>query len=307
VVLTLLVADKSVTVGVKASAIAHMMVTMHHFLQALSEVTPAVGVQEDALRNLIHGGLYDYSVEFQRLMDSLRKMVRQIVTSTNTRLLSILLEGCSGTGKSAIAASLGLIESDDSNSGIFPFVKVISPEQYLGMGEAAKSHEISRAFDDAYKSPLSLIILDNIERLLDYTPIGPRFSNTVLQTLAVLISRCPPNPSHKLVIIGTTADGYILESMQLKASFTVVRTVPMVCTPSHFRRVFELTNTLVSPAELSRFKFESYCPMSIKTLLFLVDMVKQNSSSSIDTNTIITADCFEECARNAGLFKDEIF
>lgn len=36
-------------------------------------------------------------------------------------------------------------------------------------------------FEDAYKSPLSIVILDDIERLLEYVAIGPRFSNAVLQ------------------------------------------------------------------------------------------------------------------------------
>ena len=50
----------------------------------------------------------------------------------------------------------------------------------VGMAEATKSSRITKVFEDAYKSPLSLIILDDIERLLDYVNIGPRFSNVVL-------------------------------------------------------------------------------------------------------------------------------
>ena len=49
-----------------------------------------------------------------------------------------------------------------------------------------------QVFDDAYKSKLSLIILDDIERLLEYVSIGPRFSNSILQTLLVLVKRVPP-------------------------------------------------------------------------------------------------------------------
>lgn len=45
----------------------------------------------------------------------------------------------------------------------------------------AKSSQITRVFEDAYRSPLSVIILDDIERLLEYVAIGPRFSNIVLQ------------------------------------------------------------------------------------------------------------------------------
>jgi hypothetical protein len=49
-----------------------------------------------------------------------------------------------------------------------------------------------QVFDDAYKSTLSCIILDDIETLLDYVAIGPRFSNLVLQALKVLLKQLPP-------------------------------------------------------------------------------------------------------------------
>lgn len=42
------------------------------------------------------------------------------------------------------------------------------------------------------QSPLSMVVLDDIERLLEYVGIGPRFSNTILQTLLVLLKKQPP-------------------------------------------------------------------------------------------------------------------
>ncbi len=48
---------------------------------------------------------------------------------------------------------------------------------------------------DAYKSPMGVVILDDIERLLEYSPIGHKYSNTVLQTLLVFMKRLPPNVS----------------------------------------------------------------------------------------------------------------
>ncbi|RRT78260.1 hypothetical protein B296_00008986 [Ensete ventricosum] len=50
----------------------------------------------------------------------------------------------------------------------------------------------NKVFEDAYKSQLSIIILDDIERLLEYVAIGPRFSNLISQTLMVLLKRLPP-------------------------------------------------------------------------------------------------------------------
>ncbi|KAK2110948.1 hypothetical protein P7K49_010694 [Saguinus oedipus] len=55
-------------------------------------------------------------------------------------------------------------------------------------------------FDDAYKSQLSCVVVDDIERLLDYVPIGPRFSNLVLQALLVLLKKAPPQKEFMLKV-----------------------------------------------------------------------------------------------------------
>ena len=83
--------------------------------------------------------------------------------------MTLLLEGDQRCGKTALAAKLAL-ESD------FPYVKMISPENFVGYTEIAKVHKIVKMFEDAYKSELSLIILDDIERIMEYIDIGPRFS-----------------------------------------------------------------------------------------------------------------------------------
>jgi vesicle-fusing ATPase len=82
----------------------------------------------------------------------------------------VLLEGENGSGKTAMAAKIAL------ESG-FPYVKMISPEQFVGFTDFAKVQAIVKIFNDAYKSPLSLIVLDDIERLIEFIHIGPRFSN----------------------------------------------------------------------------------------------------------------------------------
>lgn len=48
------------------------------------------------------------------------------------------------------------------------------------MTEEAIVNKISKIFNDAYKSPLSCIMIDNLERLIEYVDIGPRFSNAIL-------------------------------------------------------------------------------------------------------------------------------
>ena len=40
---------------------------------------------------------------------------------------------------------------------------------------------------DYFRSNQSCVVVDNIERLLDYGPIGPRYSNLTLQVTSILI------------------------------------------------------------------------------------------------------------------------
>lgn len=111
--------------------------------------------------------------------------------------MSILLEGPPNAGKTALAAKLAL-------SSDFPFIKICTPDDMVGFTESAKCLQIRKIFDDAYRSQLSCIVVDNVERLLDYGPIGPRYSNLTLQALLVLLKKQPPK-GRKLLVLCTSS------------------------------------------------------------------------------------------------------
>lgn len=64
--------------------------------------------------------------------------------SEHTPLLTCLLEGPPGAGKTALAATVGL-ESE------YPFVKIISSDNMVGYSEQAKANQIAKVFEDAYR------------------------------------------------------------------------------------------------------------------------------------------------------------
>jgi len=148
-------------------------VSMADFLQALEENKPAFGADNENLSNCVRGGIFEYGGQFNEIYKTGTNFVNEIKNSQKNTLLSILLEGKNGSGKTALAAKLAL-ESQ------FPYIKMISPENFVGYSEVGKINAIVKVFEDAYKSPLSLIILDDIERLIEFIHIGPRFSNPIL-------------------------------------------------------------------------------------------------------------------------------
>lgn len=83
----------------------------------------------------------------------------QVKKSSRTPLVSVLLHGPAGSGKTALAATIAMASE-------FPFIKLISPDTMVGFTEAAKMTAITKVFTDSYKSPMSVIVVDCIERLL---------------------------------------------------------------------------------------------------------------------------------------------
>ncbi len=216
---------------------------MEDFKLALNEIKPAFGVDDTSIANHIRGGFYQYGERFSDLYKNGTNFMNEIRNSKNTPLLSVLLEGKNGSGKTALAAKFAL------ESG-FPFVKMISPENFVGYSEQGKISQIVKIFDDAYKSPLSLIVLDDIERLIEFIHIGPRFSNSILQTLLVLIKKKPPNPDRKVMIIGTTSMKSILQEMEVVDCFNVCLNVPSLKSKHEFAAV--LSNFKASSSEVTK-------------------------------------------------------
>lgn len=240
-------------------------VCMQDFITAMEEVIPAFGATVDVLNSYRLHGMVDYGPRYQQIVSSCKTLVRQVENSDNNPLVTALLEGPPGSGKTALASTIAL------ESG-FPLVKMVSAESMVGMSEAAKCHAISKIFDDAYKSPLSFIILDEIERLLEYVPIGPRFSNAVLQTILVLLKKPPPE-GRRLFVIGTTSAGLVMEDMDVASTFNVQIHVPQL-TRSEMKAVL-LHQRAFSQVDVDIAVQEVPDGTSIKRLLLLLDLARQ--------------------------------
>ena len=155
------------------------------FMHALDEVKPSFGVSENEMQACVMNGVIQFGLHINRILSDGQLFVEQVKKSSRTPLVSVVVHGPPGSGKTALAATIAMASD-------FPFVKLITPDTMVGYSESAKMTAISKVFNDSYKSPLSDIVIDSIERLLEFVPIGPRFSNGVLQTLLVLLKKVPP-------------------------------------------------------------------------------------------------------------------
>jgi len=241
------------------------------FQMALQEVQPAFGVDTDEFENCIRNGIIKYGTKVEKLLRTGELFVQQVRNSDRTPLVSVLIEGPPGSGKTALAAQLA------TASG-YPYVKLISPEILVGYSETGRCNKITKIFEDAYKSPVSCVVVDDIERLLDYVRIGPRFSNAILQILLVFFKKIP-SKGRKLLILGTTSNKRVLEDLEFMDVFNAVLTVPQITTREELRNVLENLDLFTDSIDMSRALDAFTTPISIKKLIMIAEMAKQSASS----------------------------
>ncbi|KAM7232387.1 vesicle-fusing ATPase isoform X3 [Ovis aries] len=247
-----------------------LQVTRGDFLASLeNDIKPAFGTNQEDYASYIMNGIIKWGDPVTRVLEDGELLVQQTKNSDRTPLVSVLLEGPPHSGKTALAARI----AEESN---FPFIKICSPDKMIGFSETAKCQAMKKIFDDAYKSQLSCVVVDDIERLLDYVPIGPRFSNLVLQALLVLLKKAPPQ-GRKLLIIGTTSRKDVLQEMEMLNAFSTTIHVPNIATGEQLLEALEL---------LGNFKDEERTTITqqvkgkkvwigIKKLLMLIEMSLQ--------------------------------
>ena len=147
-------------VEIDPEAVEKLRVTREDFDYALeNDIKPAFGTADDVLQNFLRGGFVRWGREVDEIMDIGHVLARETADPESRGFVKCLFTGAPNTGKTFLAAKIAM-ESE------FPFVKVCTPENMVGFSETAKCQIINKMFNDAYKSPLSVLIIDNLECLM---------------------------------------------------------------------------------------------------------------------------------------------
>ncbi|EEC10365.1 hypothetical protein IscW_ISCW007723 [Ixodes scapularis] len=251
------------TVELDPEAAEKLLISRADFMNALeNDVKPAFGTSSEEIEQLVTKGITTWGPPISAILEDGDLFIQQARSPESRGLVTILLEGAPNSGKTALAAKIALRSE-------FPFVKLCGPDSMVGYTETAKCQIIKK----------SCILVDNIERLLDYGPIGPRYSNLVLQALLVLLQKDPPK-GRKLLVLCTSSLKGVLDEMGMSTSFTAVMRVPNLSQAQHVLAVLEDVDCF-SKEELDRIARQlegRRIWIGIKKLLAYVDMARQTAS-----------------------------
>jgi len=261
------------TVAGVADDVDKITVNRDDFEHAFDDVQPAFGVSGEQMQSLLRGGIIHFSPFIDNILNEGQLIVQQVKEPDSTPLFSAILHGPPGSGKTALAAKIAL-DSD------YPLIKLISPDNMIGFNESMKIEHMRRIFDDAYKSPLSVVLIDNIERIVEWVPIGPRFSNAVLQALMVLLGKEPPK-GRRLLVLATTGERSVLQQLDLFTVFDADIAVPNVSGYGELKLIVEQSGVFREPeraiAELREMTGSESVGVGVKKILLGIETAKQDA------------------------------
>ena len=267
--------NRHVKVGTMAGVsddVDKITINRSDFQHAFEDVKPAFGVSEVEMQRCLKGGIIRFSPFIDNILDEGKLMVKQVQQPESTPLFSAILHGPPGSGKTALAAQIAL----DSE---YPLIKLCSPDDMVGFNDSMKIEHMRRIFDNAYKSPLGVVLLDNIERIVEWVPIGPRFSNPVLQALLVLLKKNPPE-GRRLLILATTGERSVLQQLDLFTAFDSDIAVPNVGSYQELANIMQQSGAFSKPDraidELKQLSRDENVNVGIKKILLGIETAKQD-------------------------------
>jgi len=210
-----LVVDENGHIDKKSKTIVPL-ITENDFTRAIDDMKPLFGKQNKTQST-------DFIFWHDDLIDFKKEIIQSVNKLKNGMKLTFLIQGNHGIGKTSFIDHM-LNQLDIS------CVRYICPQKFLslGCGEGGKATYITNMYNECCKSEQSILVLDNIERLIEFTEIGMRFNNTVVQVILSILNGNMPNPARKMVIFITSSNSRLTCDLELNDSTDHIYQYPYV-------------------------------------------------------------------------------
>lgn len=153
------------------------VVTHEDFLKAVEEVKPMFGTKSTEIDIITNTKLEFLTEEIKNIYQETLENIQKIKQGNK---YTMLITGNHGCGKTKILSHI----AKDSN---IDCIKFINADSLIFSND--KALQIYETFEQALKTDNAVIILDSIENLIEYSPLGNIYNNKILQVIYAILNK----------------------------------------------------------------------------------------------------------------------
>ena len=178
------------------------IITQNDLVKSVLEIKPHFGTISKEIEIITGTPFEMYSIEYEKIY---KDILEKISNLSKGNLLSILIQGDSYVGKTTMACQVA------KNCG-YNCVKFVSSETLMNF--TFKETQLFDLFEQGCRSESFVLVLDCVEKLIEYSKLGNIYNNKVLQTIYTILAKVV-DPSKSIVVILTSSNRVLMSNVDL--------------------------------------------------------------------------------------------
>ena len=195
------------------------IVTQHELIKSTQEIRPQFGTVAKEIDIITSVPFELYSDEYSRRYTDILGKINNL---TKGNMLSILIQGDPYIGKTTMACQI----AKNCNLNC---VKFVNSESLMNYG--LKENQLYDIFQQGYRSESFVVVLDSVEKLIEYSKLGNIYNNKILQSIYTILSKVV-EPNKKIIVVLTSSNKKLMTELDLSSICTYTYQLSDVSTPN---------------------------------------------------------------------------
>lgn len=181
------------------------VITQQDFIKSVNEIIPLFGSKSKEIDIITSRPFELYSNDYKKIYD---EILDKISNLNKGNLLSIMLMGDKYVGKTTLACHI-------AKTSKLTCVKFINSETLIN--STNKELLIYEMFDTGCKSESFILIIDSVEKIIEFGKVGNVYNNRILQSIYTICDKVIPN-NKSLVILLTSSNRRLMNDLDFCAN-----------------------------------------------------------------------------------------
>ncbi len=173
-------------------------ITQEDLIRSFKEIKPLFGSLSNEIGIITSKEFELYSDNYKYVYDDITNIIKQ---NKKGKIVSFLIHGDFFVGKTTLACNI----MKDSNISC---IKFINSEKLVN--SYLKDQTIYEIFDSGHKSETLGIILDSVEKIIEYSKLGHQYNNKILQVIYTILDKVIEN-NKSVYIILTSSNSELMD------------------------------------------------------------------------------------------------